>query len=299
MGLATTWMNMGLIILIILAFTALAINSHSLNVEKSSALKEHFRVLEAQLRSEITVTDYSPTAVEVWAYNSGATKEKTTCMDVYLNGTYLSNSNYSVTLQNDSFDPLHWNPGESAKFVLDGPGTFNTNANLVVTFCNGNSITTNLSQRWAQCYDMDLAESDGVARVNDPVVVNLTNLDVENCSEVRIINNSCNQYGFEVPYKVVGTDDLTWCEVVFLADASASGTTTFSVYHNYTGAPERNYPWDLLLYLPFNESDGTIAYDKSGYGTNFTFEDEGGMGFLLPVRRLPHTRRDRRLPHRS
>lgn len=277
MGLATTWLYLGLVFVIVAVMVGLSLSAGEFRSQQAEAMRDRFDILDEKNRGGVSVSSYSPSGLELWLANTGATREKLSCIDVYRNDTYLSTADYSLTLLNDSFDPVLWNPGETLKLTLSGlSGMQTVNATVRLSLCGGATGGATLTQPWASCANLTLSEADGVERESEPLVVNLSGLSVADCSEVRILNATCDAGGFEVAYRELRGDDETWCEVVLLADAAASDDTVYGIYHNYTGAPAPTVTdWPLLLYLPFDESAGTAAPDKSGEGLSFSFADGG------------------------
>lgn len=95
---------------------------------------------------------------------------------------------------------------------------------------------------WINCRNITLTEANGLERVNEVMRFNLTGLTLSNATkEVRIVDGPCDVGGNELTSQVISSDDSTWAEVLFLANASASGDTIYSVYYNYPSATVPSY----------------------------------------------------------
>lgn len=128
---------------------------------------------------------------------------------------------------------------------------------------------------WSKCRDIDITTS--LNQDNSIMLVNLTGLTFSNVSEIRIINNSCDNNDTEVKSTVLrnGTD---WAYITFLANLSGSGVT-YSVYYDNPSSPVKSeelvedwceFQGDLCGWT--NMSSGGIHYSNNNDGTiNFTF----------------------------
>jgi parallel beta-helix repeat protein len=119
---------------------------------------------------------------------------------------------------------------------------------------------------WTRCRNISIQNSGDYYKWNESVLVNLTGLTFSSANEIRIINDSCNNNGngVAVPTEILNFSASTsgngWAWVVFPDNnTSANSNVTYSVYYNYTLAPNPNY--------------GRIWYNGTGFFDNFNITD--------------------------
>ncbi|HDJ96701.1 MAG TPA: LamG domain-containing protein [Candidatus Aenigmarchaeota archaeon] len=117
-----------------------------------------------------------------------------------------------------------------------------------------------------------VADNSGISRINEFVKVDL--IFDDKCKNktwnntVRIFDDSFN----EIPFKFAFQN---YCNEGYISNATltikvnVSGNSKkklFVYYSNDESVEEPNYTdWDLVLYLPFDEGTGNVAWDYSGY----------------------------------
>lgn len=139
---------------------------------------------------------------------------------------------------------------------------------------------------WNKCRNITMNESNGAKRVNEPVNnhtqyagLNITGISISNAiNEIRIVNESCNNGGFALPNEIIASDNSTYAEVLFLANATASMNTTYSVYYNSSVTSNPNYQKILLDYDYF--ATNTTAFWKNA--TSAYPQWNSTLGVLIP-----------------
>ncbi|OGY23298.1 MAG: hypothetical protein A2172_03780 [Candidatus Woykebacteria bacterium RBG_13_40_15] len=95
---------------------------------------------------------------------------------------------------------------------------------------------------WDKCRNITLTEGGLLDRTYEPIELNITGLTISNAiNEIRIVNTYCNNDGNELPVQVLATNNIDWAKVIFLANTTLSGSTTYSIYYNNSGASIPDY----------------------------------------------------------
>lgn len=176
-----------------------------------------------------------------------------------------------------------------------------------ITVCSNDGLDcstldpTWFNSSWSKCRNISIqasATKNNYPMIkNDFTAINLTGLTFSSTNEIRIVNDSCNGGGIEMPYDVI-QNGSTWAEVIFLANVT-NGNITYSVYYDNTGVSAPSYSTDLAsdsntlennhfttdnsfnYYNPptgwyANGGNTLILKIKQGSNTDMIIDNEGG-----------------------
>ncbi|MFC2154634.1 hypothetical protein ACFLRC_04065 [Candidatus Altiarchaeota archaeon] len=128
---------------VVMAFLLLLVQTfNDYTTETSDSVLVQYNNLKGQLETETDITSISydnatsPDNTTLSLKNTGSKNLKTTCIDVYLDRVWVSNSSLTKTLLNTTHDPTLWNPDEELEIVVERDLSAGDHEAIVVA-CNG------------------------------------------------------------------------------------------------------------------------------------------------------------------
>lgn len=129
----------GLFVLVLQTYNDYTTQTGSGAIDQHVLLKER---LETALSVEVVAYNNAtdPDTVTIDAVNDGSTELKISCLDVYVDRTWISDDDFTAALLNTSVDPQLWNPGETLRIAIQQDVASGDHEVTVVT-CNGVAAT--------------------------------------------------------------------------------------------------------------------------------------------------------------
>jgi hypothetical protein len=125
---------------------------------------------------------------------------------------------------------------------------------------------------WQYKKSIKLAESSGEQRINEPVEMNISglNLSTSSCErELRIVDSNNEP----VEFQVLNSSNSSmpagdqWCKVVFIANASANADTYYHAYYGNSLAQDPSY--DDIITTQFDFENDTVSAEPPEGWTSF------------------------------
>jgi archaellum component FlaF (FlaF/FlaG flagellin family) len=141
MGFSTMYANIVMFAFFMAAITLLIAVFSTYMGDSSMLVGEQADMLKERLETRVSVVEVSTSTsdddVRVYVVNDGRTNLETGCVDFYINREYVKHSDMDeLVLENVTYDPGVWNPGETLKMRVAYGGRGEWNEARVVT-CNG------------------------------------------------------------------------------------------------------------------------------------------------------------------
>jgi hypothetical protein len=209
---------------------------------------------------------------------NGLHRWNVTCVDLGGNGNISATRNFTV---NVTFplnvtvvtDKKLYVRTETARINVtarnETSGLVSSNVTLDIIFTN-NTYTDvpwwNTS--WVRRKPIVINETNGTARANRPIMVNITGLlgSLSSCNELRIVNDDDLA---ERGYEILAGDDVSWCHIMFNGSVSAGATSeqNYHAYYNNTGVAAAIYQIDGPFAIFQDDfEDGDLAGWTAGAG---------------------------------
>ncbi len=123
---------------------------------------------------------------------------------------------------------------------------------------------------WHMRKNFTLEETTGTAREKEAMILNVSGLNITNCTkELRLINSTGEERAIEVVrHNVERAMGEKWCLIAFVENFTASQTKEFFIYYNNSEAADPGYPTLVYHYDDFEERTvgSTLNNVKTGYG---------------------------------
>lgn len=191
-------------------------------------------------------TTLSTQAATATAYHEYSAWANSTHFSFWVDGTKYNNTNaysgqpygYLVLSTSDNSGRTFWFDNITARYIVYPEPTSSIGNEQT------QSYGTWWNKGWAGCENITF--KDNIVSVNrqfNPNFVNLTGLTITKYSEIRIVNQPCNNGGNEIKYMnfPAFTDNSTWALVEFEVNKTAGVDQVYSVYYNNPYAQDPNY----------------------------------------------------------
>jgi len=137
-------------------------------------------------------------------------------------------------------------------------------------------------ENWTRRRLITLEDIYGKNHTSESVRVNISGDFLQNCKDLRLVNSS-NE---EINYKILSTDNSTWCEILFPATVIANNKTEIYAYYSNPDATEPGYNYQPdWSNLPSNQSsadkgDGNLNASNS---FDLLLDENGGNVITTPI----------------
>jgi len=133
-----------------------------------------------------------------------------------------------------------------------------------------------------------LTNGNEVNRILEPLESNITGLTLVNCSELRILNNSCaSDGGTEQIYQIISNNTSNsngnkWCKVVVEVNKTAETNAVWCAYYNYSSATDPAYSTPDSNFKIIDLGSGRVHANNSQYFMDW--DKWTYVGFKIRVR---------------